>query len=527
MKMEADLSIKEQVELWKKLRTADPVKMAEKMLGANTFWQGAEDILRSAFQNPRTAVQSGHSMSKDWTGGIAALLWLIKFYPSKVILTAPTNRQVQSVMFGELKKQYSQLLKLSPWTFDPAAAKSTMLDFGPDWYALGFTTRESKSDAAQNLIGKFSGFKSPHMLIIVSEAQSVDDSIFDSIDGLTSSGNAHILELGNPMAPAGRFWEHCTQPRYRYNVIKLSCLDSPNYKAGRIVVPGVTGKDWVEDKRLIWGEDHPYWFSRVLGEFPQSGADCIIPIDWIMRAVYRKDRETGEITGRVLDFQENDEFKVSGLDVSKGGMDETVHTILTGRTVTRIDAFHDVDINETVGWAKNLMKDEKVMLNAVDEGGLAGVCGFLEEENYETLRVMFGASADSTDFSNVGAEMWWALRDAFQNNNIAIPDDPILIGQLARRKYELKSDGRRGITLESKRKSGVESPDRGDSLALAWHARRILLGGALMRAPKFERQSANIDTAASHRTSYQMPRERAPEESDSSSFQSNTSELEF
>src|SRR3990167_5209294 len=297
---QTELSTKEQVELWKRLRTADPVRMAQTMLGASTFWTGAEDILRSVFNNPRTAVQSGHSMSKDWSGGIIALLWLMLFYPSKVILTAPTNRQVQSVMFGELKKQYSQLLKLSPWTFDPKASKATMLELGPGWFALGFTTKESKGDSAHNLIGKFSGFKSPNMLIIVSEAQSVDDSIFDSIDGLTSSGNAHILELGNPMAPSGRFWEHCTQPRYGYNVIKLSCLDSPNYKAKKIIIPGMASYEWVEECRRIWGEDHPYWFSRILGEFPQSGADCVIPIDWIMRAVYKVDKD-GETTGRVLD----------------------------------------------------------------------------------------------------------------------------------------------------------------------------------------------------------------------------------
>lgn len=499
--------------------------MAETMLGANTFWEGAEQILRSTFENPRTAVQSGHSMSKDWTGGIAAVLWLFRNYPSKVIPTAPTGRQVVKIMFDEIKNQYAAAVKRCPWELDPKAAKTSMLDLGPNWYALGFTTKESKGDSAQSILGKFSGFKSPHMLIIVSEAQSVDDSIFDAIMGLTSSGNAHILELGNPMAPSGRFWEHCTQPRYGYNVIKLSCLDSPNYKAKKIIIPGMASYEWVEECRRIWGEDHPYWFSRILGEFPQSGADCVIPIDWIMRAVYKVDKD-GETTGRVLDFEENDDLKVSGLDVSKGGMDETVHTVLTGRTVTKIDAFHDVDINETVGWAKNLMREEKVIVNAVDEGGLAGVCGFLEEEGYETLRVMFGAKADSSDFSNVGAEMWWGLHDAFQNNNIAIPDDPILIGQLARRKYELKSDGRRGISLESKRKSGVESPDRADSLALAWHARRILLGGAMQRAPVFQNHASRVEQAPSRRGT-NAPIEREDGESESSSFESQNSELEF
>lgn len=230
----------------------------------------------------------------------------------------------------------------------------------------------------------------------------------------------------------------------------------------------------------MWGEDHPYWMGRILGEFPQSGADCIIPIEWIMRAV-----------GREIPPEEGDEIKVSGTDVSKGGADETVHLILTGRTVSRIDAFHKVDINETVGWAKSLMVEEKILLNACDEGGLAGVAGFLEEEGFECLRVMFGAKADDPDFDNVGAQMWWGLREAFQNNNIAIPDDPILIGQLAKRRYTLMSSGKKVIRLQSKKDSREESPDRADALALAWFARRAIVGGS-ERAPSFTNHSTEM-----------------------------------
>ena len=394
-------------------------------------------------------------------------------------------------MFSEIRSQYEALMKYCPWALDPTAIKTNMLDLGSDWYALGFTTKESRGDSRGGLLGKFSGFKSPNMLVIVSEAQSVDDTIFDSMIGLLSSGNAHVLELGNPMAPIGRFWEHCTQPRYGYNVIKLSCLDSPNYKAKSVVVPGVVGFDFVENCRKIWGEDHPYWKARILGEFPQSGADCIIPIEWIMRAVYKVEKN-GEISGKELEPIEGDTIKVSGLDVSKGGVDETVHLVLTGRTVTRIDAFHDVDINETVGWAKNLMREEKIMTNAVDEGGLAGICGFLEEDNFECMRIMFGENADNADFGNVGAQMWWNLRDAFQDNNIAIPDDPILIGQLARRKYTLMSTGKKIIRLEPKRESSDESPDRADALALAWHARRALIGGT-SQLPKFTNSSSELE----------------------------------
>ena len=513
------------IQAWIALKNLDAVERAKKIFGVTTFWEGAENILRSVYSHRKTAVQSGHSMSKDFVGGIVAVDWLFTNYPSKVLPSGPTSRQVTHIMFSEIRKQYEQLMKRCPWDLNPDAIKANMLDLGPDWYALGFTTKETKGDSTTGIVGKFSGFKSPNLLIIITEAQSVDDTIFDAMIGMLSSGNARVLELGNPMAPAGRFWEHCTQPRFGYNVIKLSCLDSPNYKARKEVIPGMATYEWVEDCRRIWGEDHPYWMGRILGEFPQSGADCIIPIEWIMRAVYRI--EDGEITGRVLEPIEGDELKVSGTDVSKGGTDETVHLMLTGRTVTRIDAFHKVDINETVGWAKSLMREEKVLLNACDEGGLAGVAGFLEESGFEVLRVMFGAKADDPDFDNVGAQMWWGLRDAFQNNTIAIPDDPILIGQLARRRYDLMSSGKKIIKLKSKRESKEESPDRADALALAWYARRSIFG-SVDKLPAFTNASAELEMVSRlhpRTTAQRSSIESSSEESSSASLDSESMEF--
>jgi len=438
-------------------------------------------MIKAVFEHKYTAVQSGHSMSKDYTAGIIALIWLIKYYPSaKVIATAPKLLQVKEIMFGEISKQFARLCENSPWPLDPDMLTSLKLEFGPECYALGFTTKESSGN-----IGKFMGFKSPNILIMVSEAQAVDDLIFDEFLGITTSTNSRVLELGNPIAPMGRFWQHCTRPQHGYHVIKLSCLESPNVIAGEELVPGMVTKQWVEERRIEWGEDHPYWFGRVLGEFPQSGADCIIPIDWIMRAIGRHDPKHVNYNP---EFELNEaDLKVAGLDISKGGTDETAYVILKGRSVVSIQGFHKVDIHETVAWAKGLIVKEKIEVIAVDEGGLAGVAGFIEVDDtiaVAVMRIMFGASTeDDDDFANVSAAMWWALRTAFQNNEISIIDDPILIGQLSGRRYEYTQRGQRKIKMESKasgKSRGVESPDRADALCMAWWARTRHFGENLI-----------------------------------------------
>lgn len=464
------ISLEKKVEICKHLRTEpDPLYIAKHLLKIPDLWlwEGVQRIAASVFKNKYTAVQAGHSLSKDYTAGLLIITWLIKYFPNaKVICTGPKLLQVKDIIFGEIAKQFENLRENCPWSIDPNALQKLRLELGSECYAIGFTTKESGDK-----MGKASGFKSPNMLVVITEAQAVESSIFDQIPGITTSVNSRVLEVGNPIPAEGKFWEHCTQAHYGYNVIKMSCFDSPNVKAHSEIIPGMVTEGWIEERRREWGEDHPYWIAKVLGEFPQSGANSIIPIEWIMRAIDRHLEHPGE-------FLDDDILKCAGLDISKGGTDETVHLVLTGRKVTRIDAFHKVDINETVDWIKGLIRNEKIEILAVDEGGLAGVAGFVETDDtlsVSVMRIMFGSKLEDNDqFANLAATMWWALREAFQNNRISIPDDPILIGQLSGRRFSYTTHGQMIIHLESKanaRSRGVESPDRADALAMAWWAR--------------------------------------------------------
>lgn len=487
--------LSQQVDLIKKFSALGPVQQAHLAFGIpmDYLWWGAQGMLLSVFQNPLTAVQTGHSMSKDYIGGIAAVQWLMKYpYNSKVICIAPKLDQVKLIMFGEIRKQFAALQMSLPWPIaGDDAMKILMLELGEAWYAVGMTTKQT----GQN-VGKLQGFKSPNLLIIVSEAQSVDDNIYDQFVGMTTSGNAHVVELGNPVAPAGRFYEHCTNPKFRYHVIKLSCFQSPNVVAGREVIPGMVTKEWIDLRHKEWGPNHPYWISRVEGEFPQTSKDCIIPLAWIMRQVCGDDQIHRHNADFLQEEDPEDNTKVGGLDVSKMGNDETVHVVFTGPKLSRLDPFHKVEISETVGWAKAIAVEERLAAMAIDEGGLAGVASFLEEDDAvrtTILKIHFGSKfEDNADFDNLGAKMWWGLREAFEKGEIWIPDDPILIAQLSSRKFTYTSVGKKVIKLESKKNAEEDSPDRGDATAMAWWARR-LFRAAVIPAPKFERESARVD----------------------------------
>lgn len=79
-------------------------------------------------------------------------------------------------------------------------------------------------------------------------------------------------------------------------------------------------------------------------------------------------------------------------------------------------------------------------------------------------------------FFNQRAEAWWKLREALdpsqpQGSTLALPDDPMLLSDLASVRLKQREIGSRGIQIESKEdlvKRLGRSPDRGDAVVMCW-----------------------------------------------------------
>ena len=82
-------------------------------------------------------------------------------------------------------------------------------------------------------------------------------------------------------------------------------------------------------------------------------------------------------------------------------------------------------------------------------------------------------------YGNLGAEMWDYIKGLLEQNMsnyindesavLQLPDDDVLISQLATRKWSITSKGK--ILLESKKdmkKRGLKSPDRADAYVLTF-----------------------------------------------------------
>lgn len=350
------------------------------------LWSGQLQILSGIASHKKVVVGSGHALGKDYIAGFIAIWFLYFFGPCKVVLTAPSERQVKSIMWAELTRHYNSLKveKLGDM-------KSLRLTINEGWFVEGFTTKEANQQQ-----GKFQGYHAPNVLVIVSEAQAVDNIIYDQIEGLMTSENSRLLLIGNPITTSGRYIQELNNTTDNH-VIHLSCLDNPNYIERKEVIPGLASFDWVEDKRKRWGEGDPRWVGRVLGRVPTSSVDTVIPSDLYDRAVNKQlltwDKKKGTI----------------GVDPARYGDDDMVITVMESGKLLEEVIRPRCSAPEGCSLIAQLQKKwfpEGQIAIVVDCDGLGGpYLDFLKEMIPDELNIQYVEfHGSSTDREKVGAE---------------------------------------------------------------------------------------------------------------------------
>lgn len=417
------------------------------------LWEKQTCVADAVAGHKRVAVRSGHGVGKSWLMARLAIWFLTVFKPSKVVTTAPSWTQVEKVLWGEIATAYrSSRIPLG------GDLLNTQWKIADDCFAIGISTRES---VEQRDFGstKLQGFHSPNLLVILDEAAGVPPEIWTATTSLATGENNRIVAIGNPASPSGPFYDIFKSPIW--HKLEISCLDHPNVTTGETVIPGAVTKDWVEERKTEWGEKSPLYQAKVLGQFPTEGSDTLIPLTWVERAV------NAEIAG--------DERLSVGCDVARFGEDETVIFKSKGNTYELVEAVTKRPTNETAGRLVLASKESGAEFVAVDDTGVGGgVTDMLREQGMSVVPVNFGSAAEDPErFANLKAEIFWNLREDFEKKNISIPDDPVLMNQLASIKYGLTSKGQ--IKIESKddaKKRGLRSPDRADALAICHYAKR-------------------------------------------------------
>lgn len=402
-------------------------------------------MLQAVATGDRVAMRSGHGVGKS-TGVAWTILWYLDTrYPAKVPVTGSNFEQLKATTWAEV----------GAWLRRKPAGLQAFWDYTTESLRLRERPEESFAvlrTAAKDQAQRLAGFHSENLLSVVDEASAVDDAIFEVLGGaLTTAGSKQVL-TGNPTQASGKFYRAFHEERALWNTIHVSCLDSPR-----------VARAWVDEQRAAYGEDSNVWRVRVLGEFPTSDADGVVPLELVEAAVDR--------AVEMLDVP-----PIWGVDIARFGDDRSALVVRQGNYVVEPpEIWRGMDTMQSAGRiARRFRETPKALQPAeicVDVIGVgAGVVDALKQEGLPVRAVNVAESAAlDARYARQRDELWWRAREWFAARDTKIGDFQELIAELTLPRYFLLPSGK--IKVEAKdeiKKRGARSPDIADAFVLTF-----------------------------------------------------------
>lgn len=460
----------------------DPVGFAREVL-KDEPWAKQVEMMEAVRDRDRVAVRGSNSAGKDHAAAALALWWAYTRPGSIVLVTGPTQRQVDEIVFGrELRRLWArsglpgELLVHALRTGDGAVAADGSLAAG----ILGFVSTD---------LSKLTGHHAPHVMCVVTEAQGVDDMAIDAMFNNATGPEDRLLLVANPTEPVGRFYRAC-QPRSGWWPIRIPAREHPNIVEGRQVIPGGPSPEWLARVRTEHGEGSRFWRTFVDAEFPDIASDALVAPEWLDRAEARWGG------GRMQDANAHE--PVVGLDVARTGGDLCVAYPVRGPVVYAPDCWEPDPANPTrdaADRAAAVMRrhggrpewepGETVGVHgsgrrargrfAVDEALMGGgVIDLLRERGWEVAdwngaRRPDERCSEPARFENMRAAGYWWLRAAFQAGVPVMAPCQETREDLLATRYTAGPTDKTKIARKPEIKAALgRSPDRGDALMMAW-----------------------------------------------------------
>ena len=426
----------------------DPVLFVESMLDCKPeAWQ--KEVLESLLSDDKIAIKSGHGTGKTALLSWIILWWLCTKIPTKIACTANSAHQLNDVLWSEISKWHRNLPDGFRNLFEFKSDKINLIGV-KDSFAVARTARREQPEALQ-------GFHSPNMLFIADEASGIDNIIFEVAEGSLSTKGAKVILTGNPTRSSGYFYDCFHTMKHRWKTFTVSCHDS------QYVNPS-----FIADMAKKYGEDSNVFRIRVLGEFPESNDDAIIPLHLISEATTR-------------DIDPSTDDVIWGLDVARHGNDRTALAKRQGNTLLeKIKTWKNKDLMETVGIVVSeyealpySKRPTEILIDSIGLG--AGVADRLQEMglNCQITAVNVAELPSMQDkYMRLRDELWFLVREWFESRDVKIIDDEELIAELTTPSFSFMSNGK--IKVESKeqmKKKGHNSPDLADALCLTFASR--------------------------------------------------------
>jgi hypothetical protein len=271
-------------------------------------YQWAENIFHDLDRRgAAVAVKAANGSGKTQFVAAPACLWHAAIFPrSLAIVTSGTFRQVKEQLFPAV---HSHAHKFRGWTFNDCeviAHNGSRI--------LGFSTDEA---------GRFEGWHNENLLIVLDEAKTIPDSIFESVERCQPT---RLLLLSSPGGCSGFFYEAFKSRRKFFQQHTVTAYDCPHISAA-----------WIAEQIEKYGPDHPLIRSMVHGEFMSMGEDgAVIPLAFVERCLANPPAFNGK-----SDVQAFCDFAAGG--------DSNVLAMRRGNRVELVACWREKDTMRAVG----------------------------------------------------------------------------------------------------------------------------------------------------------------------------------
>jgi hypothetical protein len=418
------------------LAVATPDGFAATVLGMELYPKQREVLRALWLPGAAVSFRSCNEGGKTQHVICAAILWHLAAHPKgHVITTSGSFRQIKDQLVPALHAYQS---RFPQWTF----LRTPRIEAGSvSCFWEGFSTDES---------GKFEGHHAggpdKPLMIIVDEAKTVRDDIFEAIERCKPT---RLLITSSPGYAEGEFYRsHTTRAKF-YQTFIQRATECPHWT-----------QQEMDRLRNKWGENHPLVRSMVMAEFMESVADAVVSLKSLEDLmanppIARK--------GGVADTKAFCDFAWSGAG------DENVLALRNGNVITleetfRADNLHAVCARFIAAFTRLGLKPHQI--DGDEGGGGKLICDHLQDMGWRINRVNNGAAPRYCQhYANLAAEMWFEGAKQIARREIILPNDDDLRAQLLDRKSVPDSRGK--LAIESKhdmRKRGVNSPDRADAV---------------------------------------------------------------
>jgi len=481
-RIKSDLEIEAEAYLYGRYQE-DPVFFVEHALGHVT-WGKQRDILESVRDHEWTAVRACHGASKTFTAA-EITVWFLNCFPnSKVITSAPTFTQVKNLLWAEINSIY----KNSRIELDGTCMVTQIKTEDPDRFAFGFSTDKP---------ARAEGWHAPEILFIFDEAKGINPWLWDSVEGLMTGGFVRwlIMSTTDGVQVGEPFYRAFMEKGSEWNRIHIEAEDTPyftgekfqyietdeknpglferKYKDPESVVIQIASPRFVERALKRWGKESVLYLTKIKGEICDQASDTIVKLSQVIRMFEN---------ALDKDFDDSGQIQV-GVDVARGGADDTVFFKRKGLKITGIKILPSIELSEKkslVDQADKLCEfvDFKkfVPLKIDDMGVGGGLTDIMEARGYNVIPINFQQRAnEEDDYPNAISEMWFNISSMIQD--ISCPENEIterLQVELVNRKHDGQDNRGRRVVESKKRyreRTGFQSPDMADAFLLAFYDR--------------------------------------------------------